>query len=176
MLGDGGVGKSCLTMQFTENKFVAEYDPTIENMYQRNLILDNDVFKLEILDTAGQEEYSIMQDQYIRSGHGFVVVFSIANQRTFGEVKKFFESIIRIKEDPGYPMVLVGNKSDLKREVTDVEVSELLLNHSMPYFLTSAKTGKNVEEPFICLTRNIHKYAQAIKPQKMIKKRRCLIL
>lgn len=176
MLGDGGVGKSCLTMQFTENKFVAEYDPTIENMYQRNLIIDNDVFKLEILDTAGQEEYSIMQDQYIRSGHGFIVVFSVANQRTFGEVKKFFESIIRVKEDQNYPLVLVGNKSDLKREITDFEIDELLSTYKIPYFLTSAKTGKNVDQPFIVLTKIIHKYNLSNPAVKVIKKRRCMIL
>lgn len=176
ILGDGGVGKSCLTMRFTENNFIAEYDPTIENLFQRTITLDDQTFKLEILDTAGQEEYSIMQNQYIMAGDGFMIVFSVANRRSFSEVKKFFESIIAVKEDLSYPMVLVGNKSDLKREVSDIEINELLTQYNVPYSLTSAKTMENVEKPFITLTRAMCGYRRTNQNQKMIKNRRCSLL
>ena len=62
VLGDGGVGKSCITIQFTQNQFVKEYDPTIENSYRKQVTIDDNSIMLDILDTAGQEEYAVSSD------------------------------------------------------------------------------------------------------------------
>ncbi|VDM57379.1 unnamed protein product [Angiostrongylus costaricensis] len=68
VVGDGGVGKSALTIQLIQNHFVEEYDPTIEDSYRKQVVIDGETCLLDILDTAGQEEYSAMRDQYMRTG------------------------------------------------------------------------------------------------------------
>jgi small GTP-binding protein len=114
ILGEGGVGKSALVIQFTQNHFVRDYDPTIENSYRKQITIDDEVCMLDILDTAGQEEYSVMRDQYIRTGGGFLIVYSIANRDTFEAMEDFRDQILRVKDSSSYPMVLLGNKVSFK--------------------------------------------------------------
>lgn len=73
-------------------------------MYRKQVSIDNEPCVLEILDTAGQEEYSAMRDQYIRSGQGFLIVYSIANRRSFEELGEFREAILRVKDTDRFPM------------------------------------------------------------------------
>jgi len=77
VLGGGGVGKSALTIRLVTDNFLDEYDPTIEDSYRKNVTIDNDPAMLDILDTAGQEEFSSMQDQWMRDGQGFILVYNI---------------------------------------------------------------------------------------------------
>ncbi|XP_014383730.1 PREDICTED: histone-lysine N-methyltransferase SMYD3 [Myotis brandtii] len=83
VVGAGGVGKSALTIQLIQNHFVDEYDPTIEDSYRKQVVIDGETCLLDILDTAGQEEYSAMRDQYMRTGEGFLCVFAINNTKSF---------------------------------------------------------------------------------------------
>jgi len=91
---------------------------------------------------TGQEEYSAMRDQYIRSGQGFLVVYSIANRRSFEELGEFREAILRVKDAEHFPMIIVGNKCDLEssREVSTMEGQELAKSYNCPFVETSAKT------------------------------------
>ena len=73
MVGAGGVGKSALTIQLIQNQFMEEYDPTIEDSYRKQVVIDDEVCHLDILDTAGQEEYSAMKEMYMRTGEGFLI-------------------------------------------------------------------------------------------------------
>ena len=73
VVGAGGVGKSALTIQLIQNQFMEEYDPTIEDSYRKQVVVDKEACYLDILDTAGQEEYSAMKDQYMRTGEGFLI-------------------------------------------------------------------------------------------------------
>jgi len=102
LLGEGGVGKTALTIQFIQKKFVTDYDPTIENSYRKQMTYQDGPTEinciLDILDTAGQEEYSVMRQQYISRGQGFVLVFSVVNQLSFRNLKKFRKEILRVKE------------------------------------------------------------------------------
>eukprot|EP00339_Tiarina_fusa_P029418 CAMPEP_0117037796 /NCGR_PEP_ID=MMETSP0472-20121206/26636_1 /TAXON_ID=693140 ORGANISM="Tiarina fusus, Strain LIS" /NCGR_SAMPLE_ID=MMETSP0472 /ASSEMBLY_ACC=CAM_ASM_000603 /LENGTH=136 /DNA_ID=CAMNT_0004747843 /DNA_START=29 /DNA_END=436 /DNA_ORIENTATION=- len=127
ILGDGGVGKSCVTIQFTQNHFVREYDPTIENSYRKQVTIDEEAIMLDILDTAGQEEYSVMRDQYINSGQGFLLVYSVTAKRSFETIGEMKDKILQSKETEKFPMVLCGNKCDLEKErkVTAEEGKEL---------------------------------------------------
>lgn len=110
VLGSGGVGKSALTVQFVSNKFMEKYDPTIEDFYRKEievvyfLCSKNAAFKvdgqpcvLEILDTAGTEQFASMRDLYIKNGQGFVVVYSITSQQTFHDIRTMRDQIIRVK-------------------------------------------------------------------------------
>merc|ERR1711911_351508 len=116
VVGAGGVGKSALTIQLIQNHFVDEYDPTIEDSYRKQVVIDGETCLLDILDTAGQEEYSAMRDQYMRTGEGFLLVFAVNNAKSFEDISAYREQIKRVKDAEEVPMVLVGNKCDLPRE------------------------------------------------------------
>ncbi|VDM58051.1 unnamed protein product [Angiostrongylus costaricensis] len=80
VVGGGGVGKSALTIQFIQQYFVHDYDPTIEDSYTKQCFVDEDLCKMEVLDTAGQEEFCTMREQYLRSGNGFLIVFAVTDR------------------------------------------------------------------------------------------------
>ncbi|KAI9836882.1 MAG: Ras GTPase [Sarea resinae] len=98
VLGDGGVGKTALTIQLCLNHFVETYDPTIEDSYRKQVQIDGQPCMLEVLDTAGQEEYTALRDQWIRDGEGFVLVYSISSRSSFSRIEKFYNHIQRVKE------------------------------------------------------------------------------
>jgi GTPase KRas protein len=199
IVGGGGVGKSALTIQLIQNHFIDEYDPTIEDSYRKQVTIDEETCLLDILDTAGQEEYSAMRDQYMRTGQGFLCVYSITAKSTFDEITSFREQILRVKDKDKVPMILVGNKCDLEheRQVTTMEgqvcffilrsfhpqspyfhTKELSRNFGCPFLETSAKSRVNVEESFYQLVREIRKelkgdQAQVKKPKN---KGKCSIL
>jgi len=157
IVGGGGVGKSALTIQLIQNHFIDEYDPTIEDSYRKQVSIDDEVCLLDILDTAGQEEYSAMRDQYMRTGQGFMLVYAITSRSSFDEIAAFHAQILRVKDKDKVPMVLIGNKCDLEqeRQVTSGEGNDLAKSFGCPFFETSAKTRINVEECFYGLVRQI---------------------
>merc|ERR1712000_800927 len=163
LVGVGGVGKSALTITFVSNVWVPEYDPTIEDSHRKQASVDDEVCMLDILDTAGQEEYSSMQDQWFRQGQGFLVVYSVVNKKSFAEVAELRKKIERIKDSPQIPMVLVGNKCDLEdqRVVLKSEGEQLATKYKCPFFETSAKDHVNADECFRELVREVRKFKQA---------------
>eukprot|EP00051_Salpingoeca_urceolata_P026428 m.477268 g.477268 ORF g.477268 m.477268 type:complete len:196 (+) comp20797_c0_seq1:403-990(+) len=160
VVGGGGVGKSALTIQFIQSHFVDEYDPTIEDSYRKQCVIDEEVALLDILDTAGQEEYSAMREQYMRTGEGFLLVFSITDVTSFEEIDQFHQQILRVKDKDHFPMILVGNKCDLtnERAVQTKKGQELAKSMGIQYLETSAKSRLNVELAFYELVRIIRKY------------------
>ncbi|KAI6229128.1 (pine wood nematode) hypothetical protein [Aphelenchoides fujianensis] len=176
VVGDGGVGKSALTIQLIQNQFVQEYDPTIEDSYRKQVLIDDETCLLDILDTAGQEEYSAMRDQYMRTGEGFLLVFALNELKSFENIQHYREQIRRVKDSEEVPMVLVGNKCDLSQRAMDQrQIDELARSFGIPYEETSAKTRVGVDNAFHALVREIrkHKDKQQAKPKK---KRKCTIL
>ena len=83
MVGSGGVGKSALTLQFMYDEFVEDYEPTKADSYRKKVVLDGEEVQIDILDTAGQEDYAAIRDNYFRSGEGFLCVFSITEDDSF---------------------------------------------------------------------------------------------
>ena len=163
VVGGGGVGKSCLTIQLIQSHFVDEYDPTIEGMqhsaqwlpekpisspsadsYRKQCVIDEEVALLDVLDTAGQEEYSAMREQYMRTGEGFLLVYSITSRQSFEEILTFQQQILRVKDKDYFPIIIVGNKCDLNqdRQVSTQGTSyPLARSHSFHdgyYYLCSA--------------------------------------
>ncbi|XP_078582554.1 ras-related protein R-Ras2-like [Branchiostoma floridae x Branchiostoma japonicum] len=182
VVGGGGVGKSALTIQFIQSYFVTDYDPTIEDSYTKQCVIDDEVARLDILDTAGQEEFSAMREQYMRTGEGFVLVFSVTDRGSFDEVYKFHRQILRVKDRDEFPMLLVGNKADLdpQRVVSQEEGQELARQLRVGYLEASAKTRLNVDQAFHELVRIVRKFrAEECPPvdeTKQKKKRKCTIL
>ncbi|GMR49299.1 hypothetical protein PMAYCL1PPCAC_19494 [Pristionchus mayeri] len=177
VVGDGGVGKSALTIQLVHNQFDEEYDPTVEDSYRKKAKIDDDTCVLDILDTAGQEEYSAMNDQYLRTGEGFLLVFAVDDLKSFESVERFREKIRRVKDSDEVPMVIACNKCDLaNRDIDFRVVQDRARAYGVPVFETSAKTRMGVEEAFYSLVREIRRKNTVIEAPKPKKKRRCTIL
>lgn len=171
VVGDGGVGKSALTIQFFQKMFVQDYDPTIEDSYIQHTEIDGQWCILDVLDTAGQEEFSAMREQYMRKGDGFLLVYSVTDKQSYENVANFHTQILRVKDRETYPMILVANKVDLVhlRKVTEEQGRELAQQLKIQYIETSAK------DPPLNVDAAFHEVVRVIKDQPidlMKKKRR----
>ena len=164
------------------------YDPTIEDSYRKQVVIDTQSCMLEVLDTAGQEEYTALRDQWIRDGEGFVLVYSITSRASFSRIGKFYSQIQRVKDSAnassptsaGYlpspisptmssfsgpaPVMLVGNKSDrvTEREVSTQEGNALAKELGCDFVEASAKNNINVDKAFYDVVRKLRKQRQEI--------------
>jgi len=166
VLGSGAVGKSALTIRLVTDNFLDEYDPTIEDSYRRQVVVDDETALLDILDTAGQDEFSSMQDQWMRDGKGFLLVYNITDKTSFDNVSQLYDKILRCKDLAKVPVVLVGNKCDLvnDRKISEEEGKALAANWGCPFFETSAKEKINHEICFIELVREIRRMQPSDNP------------
>ncbi|XP_048057823.1 GTP-binding protein Rit1 isoform X3 [Megalobrama amblycephala] len=105
--------QQAIIMQFISHRFPEDHDPTIEDAYKTQIRIDDEPANLDILDTAGQAEFTAMRDQYMRAGEGFIISYSITDRRSFQEARHFKQLIYRVRRTVDTPVVLVGNKSDL---------------------------------------------------------------
>ena len=153
MLGSGAVGKSAITVQMVSNHFLSSYDPTIEDSYRTTINVNNQDIILNILDTAGQEEFYALRDQYMRSGDGYIIVFSITSVTSFLEVNAIKEQlniVLDADNNTLIPIILVGNKCDLEeyRQVQSSDAQRLADEWRVKYFETSAKNKTNINRIF----------------------------
>ncbi|OLL24812.1 Ras-related protein Rap-1b [Neolecta irregularis DAH-3] len=161
VLGCGGVGKSAMTVQFVSSVWVERYDPTIEDSYRKMVEIDGRQCTLEILDTAGTEQFTGIRDLYMKNGQGFVLVFSITSQASVRDLQDLHDQILRVKDTDNIrdiPLVLVGNKCDLEDDrvvsrAQGIELSEKFGNS--PFYETSARKRINIDEVFTDLCRQI---------------------
>nr|CUU97725.1 hypothetical transcript [Hymenolepis microstoma] len=161
VLGSGGVGKSALTVQFVQGIFVEKYDPTIEDSYRKKVEIDDQQCVLEILDTAGTEQFTAMRDLYMKNGQGFILTYSITSPPSLFDLIDLHEHILRVKDADSVPIVLVGNKCDLEdeRAVGKDEGQNLARKWKCAFMESSAKSNINVSEIFADLVRQINRDA-----------------
>jgi len=159
VLGSAGVGKSALTLQYVNNKFVEVYNPTVEDSYRKQAIIDGECYVLSILDTAGVEDFSAVRYHYMLTGDGFLCVYSITSRVSFKEIPKLIDDILRLKDCDKVPIVVAGNKSDLEqfREVPIEEGKQYCAPFQIPFLEVSAKARLNVEHAFEEVVRQIIK-------------------
>jgi len=158
IMGPGGVGKSSITIRFVCGTFVKKYDPTIEDNYKKQMEVDGRAIMLDLMDTAGQEEFATLRGQYISSGQGFILVFSVISESSFASVDQFRRDILRTKDSRTFPIVLVANKVDCtpeERKVSTEEAAAKAKAWGVKLIETSAKTNLNVTEPFLEIVRTI---------------------
>ena len=149
IIGDAAVGKSNLLVRYTSGQFKEEYQLTIGVEFgSNNVIIGDNTYRIQIWDTAGQENFRSITRSYYKNTACAIIVYEISNKKSFENISSWIEEC-KNTAPKSILMVLVGNKCDLdNREVTEEEGREFAEKNGMLFFETSAKTGKNVEELF----------------------------
>jgi len=180
VLGAGGVGKSAITLRFVRDFFVNNWDPTIEDAYRKAVDVDNKLCILDILDTAGQDEFESLRAQWMMDKDGYILVYSMKSRTSFEELTPFFKLHKQINEsrssEKHVPIILVANKKDIvdsdskSRQVSQSEGMEFAAKHGAIYCEASAVTGENVVGIFETFIREVRKINL---PQKKDTIRQC---
>eukprot|EP01062_Namystynia_karyoxenos_P083505 TRINITY_DN9608_c1_g1_i1.p2 TRINITY_DN9608_c1_g1~~TRINITY_DN9608_c1_g1_i1.p2 ORF type:complete len:258 (+),score=120.35 TRINITY_DN9608_c1_g1_i1:80-775(+) len=162
VFGSGSVGKSAISVQFVQDTFLEGYDPSICDVYKKQETIDGETYVLEVVDTAGQEEYAALRAQYYQKGEGFIAVYSICDRKSFEEVQQMRDAVLRERSEDRVPMVLMANKCDLEpeRKVLPKEGIALASNWfgdgvPIPFFESSAKDRINITEAFHEIVRQV---------------------
>ncbi|KAF9569067.1 rheb small monomeric GTPase RhbA [Agrocybe pediades] len=169
VLGSRSVGKTSLILQFVENHFIDAYYPTIEANHQKTVKYKGTEFQCEIVDTAGQDEYSIIQSKHVIGVHGFVLVYSVASRNSFNMVQNVYDKIIDFCGKQEIPCVIVGSKTDLlesSRQVSSTEGAQLAKQNHAAWVETSAKSNNNISEVFELCIAEIEKGTSAYIKQE----------
>ena len=158
IIGESGVGKTCLLLRFTEDSFTTTFLTTIGIDFKIKIInLENKLIKLQIWDTAGQERFRTITKTYYKGAHGIILTYDVTDQDSFKNIRNWIKQI-EANAQGNVKRVLVGNKCDKPdRVVTEEEGKKLADDYSMSFFETSAKTNKNVTEVFYHLSKEILK-------------------
>ncbi|KAK7049563.1 GTP-binding protein [Paramarasmius palmivorus] len=154
VLGSRSVGKSSLVIQFIDNQFVESYYPTIENTFAKTVKYRGAEYDCEVIDTAGQDEFSIFNSKHAIGIHGYVLVYSVTSRTSFEMVQVVYDKIMDFSGVPDIPCVIVGSKVDLEsnRQVSPQEGEKLAQSLHAAFIETSAKTNLNVGKVFeLCL-------------------------
>jgi len=157
LIGDSGVGKSCLLLRFADDTYTESYISTIGVDFKiRTIELDGKTIKLQIWDTAGQERFRTITSSYYRGAHGIIVVYDVTDQDSFGNVKQWLQEIDRYASEQ-VNKLLVGNKSDLTgKKIVDYTTAKEYADHlGIPFLETSAKNATNVEQAFMTMAAEI---------------------
>jgi len=157
LIGDSGVGKSCLLLRFADDSYTESYISTIGVDFKiRTIQLDGKTIKLQIWDTAGQERFRTITSSYYRGAHGIIVVYDVTESESFNNIKQWLHEIDRYACE-GVNRLLVGNKSDLttKRQVELSVAKEFADSLGVPFLETSAKSATNVEQAFMTMASEI---------------------
>lgn len=157
LIGDSGVGKSCLLLRFADDSYLDSYISTIGVDFKiRTVEQDGKTIKLQIWDTAGQERFRTITSSYYRGAHGIIIVYDITDQESFNNVKQWLSEIDRYASE-NVNKLLVGNKSDLNdnRAVSYDTAKAFADEIGIPFMEASAKSATNVEQAFMAMAAEI---------------------
>lgn len=158
IIGDSGVGKSCLLLQFTDKRFRPDHDLTIGVEFGARMIdIETHRIKLQIWDTAGQESFRSITRAYYRGAAGALLVYDITRRESFKHLGRWLEEA-KQNGNPNMTIMLIGNKSDLadQRAVQKEEGAKFAQENGLIFLETSAKTAHNVEEAFLGTAKDIY--------------------
>jgi len=153
VLGSRSVGKSSLVIQYAENHFVENYHPTIENTFAKTIKAKGEEYDCDIIDTAGQDEFSILNSKYAIGIHGYILVYSVASRKSLEMVKIVHDKITDFIGEDTVPCVIVGAKNDIKqRQVSAQDGERTAKELGCAFVETSARNNLNVGRVFeICV-------------------------
>lgn len=159
VVGSRSVGKSSMAVRYVDEHFIESYYPTIENQFSKVITYKNNQYSIEILDTAGQDEFSIMNDKHVIGIHGYLLVYSVTSRQSFELIEVIRDKILNAVGLDTLPMVLVGNKLDLniQRQVDALEGKKLADKFGCKFYETSVKENVNISQAFEGLIDNIEK-------------------
>lgn len=161
VMGYSRVGKSSLTIQFVHNNFPDSYEPTIANTFNKRFQINNNHYSLEVMDTAGQDEYSIMSSGY-DGMDGYIIVYDITNRKSFEVCQVIFDKLLEMKGESSVnhvPIILVANMRDLhpRRVISVEEGRKQAMDWHCDYIESSAKNNENIREIFETVIKKIDK-------------------
>ena len=166
IVGDQGVGKSCLAIKASRNYFEDFYSPTVGfEFVSFNVKVQEKIIKLQIWDTCGQEVYRSLISSFFRSASLAIIVYSIDTEDSFNNIEKWLNDI-KTQSNHDIKIFLIGNKADLedKRRLTKEQGEQLCNDHKLAFFMeTSAKTGFNVQNVFIQVAKELYLQHEEIK-------------
>jgi Ras-related protein Rab-1A len=168
LIGDSGVGRSSLLMRYTEDTFTKSYLATIGVDFKvKPIEMLGAKLKLQIWDTAGRERFRAITSAYYRGAHGILVCFSVADRRSFDNVKQWVDEIRKYASED-VTLMVVGAKSDLESErtVSTDEAREFAEIYGASYAETSSLTGVGVNECFYAISEAVHKRESAKQLEK----------
>jgi len=157
LIGDSGVGKSCLLLRFSDDSFTPSFITTIGIDFKiRTIELDGKKIKLQIWDTAGQERFRTITTAYYRGAMGILLVYDVTDEKTFANIRNWIRNIEQHAADTVNKM-LIGNKCDMEDEkVVDASRGQALADeYGIKFMETSAKTNHNVDLAFFTLAKDI---------------------
>ncbi|PGH16907.1 GTP-binding protein rhb1 [Polytolypa hystricis UAMH7299] len=167
IVGSRSVGKSSLTVRFVDGVFVESYYPTIENTFSRTIKYKGQDFATEIVDTAGQDEYSILNSKHFIGIHGYMIVYSVASRQSYEMIRVVRDKILNHLGTDWVPFVIVGNKSDLNPDLRQVSVEEgkkLSEEFNCAWTEASARNDENVARAFELMVSEIEKSQNPNQP------------
>lgn len=158
LIGDTCVGKSCLLVRFADDCFSENYITTIGVDFRfRTLQINKSTIKLQIWDTAGQERYRTITNAYYKGADGIIIVFDLCNKESFLNVGSWLKEVEKHSGED-VTVTVLANKSDCAAEeveVTDADISKFETETGLKVIKTSAKTGSNVDESFLDMTKKL---------------------
>ncbi|CBJ32986.1 Rab8A, RAB family GTPase [Ectocarpus siliculosus] len=157
MIGDSGVGKTCLLLRYANDSFSQTFITTIGIDFKiKNIDLDSKRIKLQIWDTAGQERFRTITTSYFRGAQGILLVYDVTDKKSFNSIRNWVAQIQQ-HADVAVNKILIGNKCDMDedREVSREEGAQLAAEYGIQFFETSAKNDINVEKGFITIAREV---------------------
>lgn len=160
VVGSRSVGKSSMAVRYVDDHFIESYYPTIENQFSKSITYKNQQYNIEILDTAGQDEFSILNDKHVIGIHGYLLVYSVTSRQSFELIEIIRDKILNSIGMDTIPMVLVGNKCDLnsQRQVEFNDGKKLADSFGCKFFETSVKDNININQSFEALIDKIEKF------------------
>lgn len=158
VIGGPSVGKSALTVRFTQKVFIDEYIPTFEDMFKKKIKINDEFVNMDILDTSGLDELVVMRPNWYKASEGMIMVYAINNRSTFESLENLHDQVLNFKGGEQPLLVIVGNKADLdgEREVTKAEGASYAKKLGAEFFETSAKLDINVNDAFEAISKKVY--------------------
>ncbi|KAF8192561.1 small GTPase superfamily [Pholiota molesta] len=172
VMGSRSVGKSSLVKQFIESHFINAYHPTIETEFSKIVNYRGTEFECQIVDTAGQDEYTLINSKYVIGVHGYILVYSVTSRNSFDMVQNVYNKILDFGGKDEVPCVIVGAKTDLEssspnRQIEQREGEQLAQQNHAAWVETSAKDNVNIGQVFeLCIAEIEKRLDRNLKPAK----------